>query len=363
VTDNGGFTTVQEPERVASAAGISSRLESIAKILAGFSAVISAVAIPLLLNSYTEKNRRAEMLLSTMTERERADTEIRQSMFQALVNGYLGSLKEDLAKTDEASFRRRMMFLELLTVNFQEYFNTKPLFEDLYRGLQQNLTASRDDTERKKWDALEDQLLDASWNIVSRQVTMLNTLGKHIVFNIAQGETICVRLYDRQDFATLTRDGHTRFESYQPGACVDETASGASPSDARDTTVTVERQEQGASARQSVAITLLAIDKASAAVVLKLYDDVFSDAVFKMSVPKSSLKIEVSRFDLPYMDNTKMSDGSRFALVLRGVDMVDRAVEIEAIRFRSDFISLRDRPYFEDMIRKLQEAGTTAGVR
>ena len=58
--------------------------------------------------------------MRTMTDSEKSDTDIRQSMFQALANGYLGSLKEDLAKTDEASFRRRMMFLELLTVNFQE---------------------------------------------------------------------------------------------------------------------------------------------------------------------------------------------------------------------------------------------------
>src|SRR6476619_2271349 len=154
-----------------------SRLESLAKTLAGFSAVISAIAIPLLLNSYTEKNRRAEMLLRTMTERERSDTEIRQSMFQALVNGYLGSLKEDLAKTDEGSFRRRMMFLELLTVNFQEYFNTKPLFEDVYRGLQQNVLASSGD-DRKKWQDLQDLLIKSSKNLIARQVTMLNTFGR-----------------------------------------------------------------------------------------------------------------------------------------------------------------------------------------
>jgi hypothetical protein len=336
-------------------------MESLAKTLAGFSAVISAIAIPLLLNSYTEKNRRAEMLLRTMTERERADTEIRQSMFQALVSGYLGSLKEDLAKTDEASFRRRMMFLELLTVNFQEYFNTKPLFEDVYRGLQQNLLAARDDGERKKWNDLEDQLLGASWNIVSRQVTMLNTLGKPTVFNIGKDETICVRLYDREDFATLTQDGHTPFESSVLGSCIKEPASPVNAADRGNSTPVADREGDGR--RQSIAITLVAIDKASASVRLGLYEDVFVENVFQKSVPKRSLKIDVSRFDLPYMDNTKMSDGSRFALVLRDVNVVDKAVEIEAIRFRNDFISLRDRPYFEEMIEKLQGGATPSAIR
>src|SRR6266446_1944323 len=110
------------------------KTESFAKILAAFSAVISAVLIPVFLSSYTEQNRRAEMLVRTMTEREKSDTDIRQSMFQTLLNGYLVGIKEDFVKADEDSFRRRIMFLELLTINFQEFFNTKPLFEEVYTG-------------------------------------------------------------------------------------------------------------------------------------------------------------------------------------------------------------------------------------
>jgi hypothetical protein len=53
------------------------------------------------------------------------------------------------------------------------------------------------------------------------------------------------------------------------------------------------------------------------------------------------------------MDNTKMSDGSRFSLLLRAAE--GDSVEIEAIRFKSDFISLRDRPLFEEMLQKLEK--------
>src|SRR5262245_59378882 len=104
------------------------KAESFAKILAAFCAAASAVLIPVLLSSYTEQSRRAEMFVQTMTEREKSDSDIRQAMFQTLLNGYLGAVKEDFVKADEDSFRRRIMFLELLTINFQEYFNTKPLF-------------------------------------------------------------------------------------------------------------------------------------------------------------------------------------------------------------------------------------------
>ena len=63
----------------------------------------------------------------------------------------------------------------------------------------------------------------------------------------------------------------------------------------------------------------------------------------------------MSAFDLPYMDNTKLSDGSRVSLVLK--EVYGDSAEIEAIRFKDDFISLRDRPVFEDMLHKLELGG------
>ncbi len=73
--------------------------------------------------------------------------------------------------------------------------------------------------------------------------------------------------------------------------------------------------------------------------------------------------VNVSYFDLPYMDNIKLVDGNRFALVLNGIyggsDGNESAeADIEAIRFRNDFMSLRDRPLFEEMLKKLQRSPT-----
>ncbi|MCP9452275.1 MAG: hypothetical protein NNA23_06280 [Nitrospira sp.] len=72
----------------------------------------------------------------------------------------------------------------------------------------------------------------------------------------------------------------------------------------------------------------------------------------------------VSYFDLPYVDNIKLAEGNRFALVLKGIyrgsDEDESAeADIEAIRFRNDFMSLRDRPLFEEMLKKLQQSPST----
>ncbi|MBI3803863.1 MAG: hypothetical protein HY282_08895 [Nitrospirae bacterium] len=343
------------------------KMESFAKILAGFSAAASAILIPIFLSSYTEQNRRAEMFVKTMTEREKSDTDIRQSMFQSLLTGYLGAIKEDFIKADEESFRRRIVFLELLTINFQEFFNAKPLFEDVYTGLERKRTASHGDVERKKWDDLEQQIIRVSTNLVSRQAKMLNNIGTGAVFNIDKGESICVRLYDRDDFAKLRkRDGRTPFQNFLPGRCIDEqnqsgkggSKEGRDGKDAQGTGANNDLatpEPRGNNRRQSLEILPVAVDKAYATVQVSIYDDVFDGEVLQGSLLKGSLQFDVSYFDLPYMDNTKMSDGSRFSLILRGID--GDSVEIEAIRFKNDFMSLRDRPLFEEMLQKLEKGG------
>ena len=337
-----------------------SRVESFAKILAGFSAAVSAILIPVFINSYTEQNRRTEMFVRTMTEREKSDTDIRQSMFNTLLTGYLGSLKEDFVKADEDAFRRRITFLELLTINFQEFFNAKPLFEEVYNGLQRKRLGPQSIEERKKWLNLERQIIRVSMNIVSRQAKLLNNIGTSAVFNVEKDEKICVRLYRRDELDTLRKKDGNRLKSYTPGPCL-ENGSEKGPSDKPRRSDSEEEAP-----RQSLEITLISVNRAYATVQVAIYDDYFNGSVFQGSRMKGSSEVDISYFDLPYMDNTKLSDGSRFALVRRytGSDSSDEAgdleetsVEIEAIRFRNDFVSLRDRPFFEEMLQKIKTDG------
>ncbi len=336
--------------------------ESIAKIFAGFSAAIGALAIPFLINSYSEQNRRAEVFIKTMTEREKADTDIRQSMFHSLLTGYLGAVKDDFIKENEQSFRRRIMFLELLTVNFQEFFNAKPLFEDVYAGIKRKRSGSKGTVAGSKtWDDLEQDIIRVARNVASRQATMLNNIGTSAVFYIEMEKPYCVRLYDRADLETLKRqDSTTPFQSFRENGCLAQESDGSAPgaaadgvnggaSDPRINTPDLTGYEK----RHSLELRLVEVAQARAKVQVTVYEDFFGGKVLRFSRPGRSLQFDVSYFDLPYMDNTKLSDGSRFALVLR--DVHGNAAEMEALRFKNDFMSLRDRPLFEEMLQKLQK--------
>ncbi|MFY9268374.1 MAG: hypothetical protein WAO55_01355 [Candidatus Manganitrophaceae bacterium] len=315
--------------------------ESFAKILAGFSAAISAIAIPILINTYTEENRKAEMLIKTMSEREKSDTDIRQSMFKSLVDGYFGSLKTDFTSQDEESFRRRIMFLELLTVNFQEFFNAKPLFQEVYIGLdrkQQEKNASAG-----RWKELQGELIRISKEIVSRQKTMLNSVTSPAILNLNKDAPVCVRLYDKADFDLLkrqnTNDPH--IPHFEPGSCLKQEGAGG-------------KSITGDNRRQSLEIRPVEFRKERVTVQVVIYEDLFKGNLYQGSEAKQTMTFDVSYFDLPYMDNIKLSDGNRFALVLRQI-YEDETAEVEVIRFKNDFMSLRDRPLFEEMVEKLQK--------
>jgi hypothetical protein len=319
------------------------KLEAIGKFLAGISAVVGAVLIPVLLNSYTEKNRQAEMFVRTMTEREKSDTDIRQSMFQSLLTGYLGAIKEDFVRADEDSFRRRIVFLELLTINFQEFFNAKPLFEDVFAGLERKRALAQSPAEQRVWSDLEEKIIRVAKNIVSRQSSTLNNIGTGVVFSIQNDKAICVRLFDRNDLKTLRNTDHKSFESYTPDTC-----GGSGGEDIK-----------GSLHRQSLEIRPVAVDTAYATVQVVIYENQFVDNVLQTSLRSGTSRFDISYFDLPYMDNIKMNDGSRFSLILRKTfterDRSQSSAEIEAVHFRNDFMSLRDRPLFEEMLQKLEQ--------
>src|SRR5262249_10951200 len=81
------------------------------------------------------------------TQREQSDSSLRSQMFNALIGSYFGqSVLNDPEK--------QMTYLHLLTLNFQEFFDARPLFEDLNRRINPEqrarlLTIARDAANRQ----------------------------------------------------------------------------------------------------------------------------------------------------------------------------------------------------------------------
>jgi hypothetical protein len=287
-------------------------------------------------------------------------------MFKTLMDGYLQTLKDDVKNKDLESFRRRIVFLELLTFNFQEFFNAKPLFEEVYEKLVNQRNSVKDEQTRNAWMELEKKITSVSRRVASGQATTLDTLGDTVRFAMRNDEVGCVRLYDKKDFETLRKhDGITRFHIFENGACLGD---GEKEEKGKAGTPTTKSQDQntkqslttkGYHRQQSIELSVKEVRDAS----VVLWVTFFDRNVYVGSERGRRFPVDVSYFDLPYTDNIQLADGNRFSLVLKRIYKPggnERAeADIEAIRFRSDFMSLKDRPLFEEMLKKLQQNPTT----
>jgi hypothetical protein len=55
------------------------------------------------------------------------------------------------------------------------------------------------------------------------------------------------------------------------------------------------------------------------------------------------------------MNNTRLIDGSRFAITLKNSDPAARMAVLKIVIFPDEFMSLRDRPYFDEILAKVRE--------
>src|SRR5512144_2816962 len=129
------------------------KLDVIAKLIGGISIPLIGVAVSILLQNQAEQGRKAQLYTQVMSEREKADGEIRAQMFKSLLERYSSGSKD--GETNEQYFRDRITFLGLLLNNFQEYFDAQPLLENLYVDLRNNRASFSD---AGKWEALRDAL-------------------------------------------------------------------------------------------------------------------------------------------------------------------------------------------------------------
>jgi len=321
------------------------KVESFAKIVAAVGVTIGSVWIPYVIGRTSEQSDRAKVYMQVMSEREKADTAIRQEMFKTLLTNYLGRFedKKDAAESEE-SFRKRIMFLNLLTLNFQEYLNARPLFEDVYQRLEKAEERDRKDGKAYRiWGELQKDLFRVARNAASGQAAMLTRSGLSRTFNLTKGKAVCIRLYSVENLVELT----DKFEKQPLLDRKTESCSDASVQDSR-------RMDKGFPA---IDVELEEVNESGVRVKVTPYQESFRNGTLNFVQALKPIKFEVSFFDLPYMDNTRLFDGSRFALLLSYVDKKEETAEINAIIFKGEFMSLRDRPFFEEMLQKLNQEG------
>jgi hypothetical protein len=230
-----------------------------------------------------------------MSKREEAESALRKDMFVSIIQSFL--------RPGSGSLDERVLNLELLSYNFHESLNLKPLFVYLER----QIGASGD--PRKK-DYL-DRLYRVANEISRKQMLVLEGAGqkadRQIDIESAQNNSGL-----QLDDATLVLDGVTR----------------------------------------EFAIYIVAADRNSHQLHIRLEIKTPKDS--GAGTETSSADFWVGYFDFPMIDNTRLTHDQRAAVILNSFE--DAAADITLAYFPGSYSSLKEKASYQEVFQNLVKA-------
>jgi hypothetical protein len=232
-----------------------------------------------------------------MSRREESDTSLRKEMFNSIITNFL---KPSANEPPEKS----VLNLELLAYNFHDSLDLGPLFKDVYKKLEAN---------REKNQPYIERLTRVTRDVVNKQVAMLAEAGGKRDVNIAFED-----LKDKPGGVTVLDDF-----------------------------IIVKSPINQLPKRKQVRIEVLGVNPEKQEIRLRLIvksgpDNDDADAMFT-----------VGFFDFPMLDNIRLPEGSRCAVVLNAFD--PEYADFTFVYFPGERASLKEKPYYDEILDKLRK--------
>jgi len=258
-----------------------------------------------------KQNNEAKISLYTqlMSSREQSESALRKDMF----NSILGTILKDSHSLDE-----NILQLELLAYNFHESLNLMPLFVYMGRqiALEKNLQLKGEYQKR---------LYKMAGDVTSKQISSLE--------GAAASETM---------FITFPVDSI----KYKPGLSQDFAM------DWKDSKVFYDTIKTGNSNNVYKRVVYL---KASGFNVDEKTVNVRLDIETSLNdkfVNMVTQEFTIDYFQFPMIDNTRLSNDMRCAVVMRDFDFPN-FIEVGILYFPGSHSSLKEKPYYDDVVKKL----------
>jgi hypothetical protein len=248
----------------------------------------------------TEANIR--IYTELMSRREEAESALRKDMLVSMIQTFL---RQPTGSLDE-----KVLNLELLSYNFHESLNLKPLFIYIDKQIQ----ASQGAAKKEQFDRLH----RVATEITRKQMLVLEGAGAK---------------FDRViDLDSLRRN---------PGGFTLEGATLTLDGIARDFSLVA--QEADVKRRE-----------------LKLRLEVRTTSDTLGNVETNSAEFWVGFFDFPMIDNTRLDHDQRCAVVLNAFE--DASADITIAFFPGSYASLKEKPYYQEVVQNLMKANAALNL-
>jgi hypothetical protein len=281
--------------------------DKLAIILQPAGGLLTALAIALFgYFSSAYLNRRQAIETNTrlyselMSRREESESALRKDMFVSIITSFLRPAGGDLASD--------VLNLELLAYNFHESLNLKPLFADLKRRIMTEEESARSETTQAEMADYQERLERVAREIARKQMIVLEGVGRKV---------------DRTVDLTNNPEGST----LEPATLVLEDI---------ETTFSVDILEVDWKDREiAVGLTVETPDP-------------------ELGRQTKTASFNVSFFDFPMIDNTRLTRGQRCAMVLNSFS--EQSADLTLVLFPGAYASLKEKPYYNEVIENVLNA-------
>lgn len=258
-----------------------------------------------------------------MSNRERADSDLRKDMFNLSIKTFL--------QDEDVDVERQLLELELLAYNFHDAIDLAPLFKHVERKVK----ASEKDEKYNDWDK---RLSTVALEVIGKQAAVLEDSGQ-----IVNADLSLTKLKD--NIVPLIDEEFPTDPTIKKGSQDDKGKYYRFTVEALDADVV----------NKSVLIRLKVEGQPSVS------DGGEIEAAVKENedIPGAQKEVlidatfNVDFFDFPMIDNSRLPDGHRVAVVLRRFDQ--SSVRLSLLYFPGSRASLKDKPFYDEIIDDLHE--------
>ena len=271
----------------------------------GLLAALAVVGLGFFASNFLERRQALDtnvrLYSELMSKREEAESALRKDMFVSIIQSFL--------QPASASLDTKVLNLELLVYNFHESLNLRPLFTHLKK----QVAGSRDGAKQEYLERLD----KAAREVVRKQMLVLEGAG---------------RKFDRTiDLETLWKT---------PGGIPLEEA-----------TLTLENIKRD--------FRIFVIEAHSKIKEVKVRLEIRTPKEPPADVETNVAEFWVGFFDFPIIDNTRLSSDQRCAIVLTAFG--ESSADITAIYFPGSYASLKEKPYYQEVVQNLLKANQFLG--
>lgn len=284
-------------------------------ILQPVGGLLTALAVALLgilgsasLDKSQSQDAKLKLYTELMSRREQSDTALREDMFKSIVGTFL--------TPSTAKLEQKVLSLELLAYNFHESLELAPLFKHVRREVD-----ASNDPQKEEYRA---RLEKVAKEVAGKQIEVLQESGtsreSSIDFLELQAHPEGIKVLD-ECFPMHSEDA--AMEAVQQLPAAGKPAS--NPRCIRASVIDQDPKTQGLSIR------------------------------LESNTPEGE-KVDqlfwVDFYDLPMVDNTRLSHDERFAVALR--TFTKTTAQLAFVYFPGSHAGLKDKPFYDDMLHQLE---------